>query len=88
VLTACQRSREEPAPGGAPKPLVIATFYPLHEFARQVGGGIEVAALVPPGIEPHHWVPAPSDLRVGPLQASSTRRGRYSVASVRRRSRW
>jgi Zinc-uptake complex component A periplasmic len=63
ALTACQRSREEPAPGGPPKPLVIATFYPLYEFARQVGGdGIEVAALVPPGIEPHHWEPAPSDL--------------------------
>lgn len=45
------------------KPLVIATFYPLYEFTRQVAGEhAEVVSLVPWGIEPHDWEPAPQDL--------------------------
>jgi zinc transport system substrate-binding protein len=57
----CQQSSEtSPAPL---KPLVIATFYPLYEFARQVGGDrADVVALVPAGVEPHDWEPAPADV--------------------------
>jgi zinc transport system substrate-binding protein len=42
---------------------VIATFYPMAEFARQVGGShVVVTTLVPDGTEPHDWEPRPSDL--------------------------
>jgi zinc transport system substrate-binding protein len=42
---------------------VVASFYPLYEFARQVGGdAVDVTVLVPPGIEPHDWEPAPQDV--------------------------
>jgi zinc transport system substrate-binding protein len=45
------------------KPLVVSTFYPLYEFTRQVAGEhAEVVSLVPSGIEPHDWEPAPQDL--------------------------
>ncbi|HLE60712.1 MAG TPA: metal ABC transporter substrate-binding protein, partial [Thermoanaerobaculaceae bacterium] len=41
----------------------VATFYPLFEFARQVGGAnAEVQALVPPGVEPHDYEPTPRDV--------------------------
>lgn len=41
---------------------VVASFYPLYEFARQVGGDrVEVTSLVPSGVEPHDWEPAPQD---------------------------
>lgn len=42
---------------------VVATFYPLAEFARQVGGThVEVRTLVPPGAEPHDYEPTPQDI--------------------------
>jgi zinc transport system substrate-binding protein len=44
------------------KVLVVASFYPLYEFASRVGGDrAEVSSLVPAGIEPHDWEPAPRD---------------------------
>jgi len=52
---------EPPAP--LSKPLVVATFYPLYEFSRQVAGDrAEVVSLVPPGVEPHDWEPSPQDM--------------------------
>lgn len=42
---------------------VVASFYPLYEFARQVGGErVEVTALVPAGVEPHDWEPSAQDV--------------------------
>ena len=42
---------------------VVASFYPLYEFARQVGGDrTKVSLLVPPGQEPHDYEPAPRDI--------------------------
>jgi zinc transport system substrate-binding protein len=50
-------------PAHADKPLVVATFYPLYEFARQVAADrAEVVALVPTGVEPHDWEPTPQDI--------------------------
>lgn len=58
-----------PAPPPA-KPLVVATIYPLWEFSRHVAGDrAEVVALVPAGVEPHDWEPAPRD--VGQVQRSA-----------------
>lgn len=53
---------QAPTPAVA-RPLVVATFYPLYEFSRQVAGDrMEVTTLVPPGVEPHDWEPAPRDI--------------------------
>lgn len=42
---------------------VVATIYPLGEFARRVGGEqVRTRVLVPPGGEAHHWEPTPKDL--------------------------
>lgn len=39
---------------------VVATFYPVAYFARQVGGDrVEVTTLIPTGVEPHEWEPSP-----------------------------
>ncbi len=52
------------APAAPPaKPLVVATIYPLWEFSRQVAGDrADVVSLVPAGVEPHDWEPAPRDV--------------------------
>ena len=45
------------------RPLVVATFYPVYEFARQVAGDrATVVSLVPPGVEPHDWEPSPQQM--------------------------
>ncbi|MBR5581957.1 MAG: zinc ABC transporter substrate-binding protein, partial [Phascolarctobacterium sp.] len=42
---------------------VAASFYPMAEFARNVGGDkAEVFVLVPDGAEAHDWEPSPADL--------------------------
>lgn len=50
-------------PSSEGKVRVSATFYPMAEFARQVGGDlVEVTTLVSPGIEPHDHDPTPQDM--------------------------
>ena len=42
---------------------VVASFYPMAEFARQVGGDqVTVTTLIPDGVEPHEWEPTAKDL--------------------------
>jgi zinc transport system substrate-binding protein len=42
---------------------VIASFYPMYDFAKNVGGDrINVRTLIPVGVEPHEYEPAPSDI--------------------------
>lgn len=44
-------------------PHVVATIYPLAEFARQAGGDlVEVTTITPPGVEPHEYEPTPQDM--------------------------
>src|SRR5262249_14981556 len=53
--------REAPAPEG--KPLVVASFYPMWEFTRQVAlDRAQVISLVPPGVAGHDWEPSPQDV--------------------------
>jgi zinc transport system substrate-binding protein len=41
-----------------PKIKVIASFYPMYEFAKQVGGDrVDVSTLIPIGVEPHDFDP-------------------------------
>jgi zinc transport system substrate-binding protein len=42
---------------------VVATLFPLYDFARQIGGDrAEVRLLVPPGGEAHSFEPSPQDV--------------------------
>lgn len=42
---------------------VMASFYPMYDFAVQIGGDkVSVENMVPAGMEPHDWEPAASDI--------------------------
>jgi zinc transport system substrate-binding protein len=42
---------------------VVATLFPLYDFAKNVGGDrADVTLLLPPGMEPHSFEPRPSDI--------------------------
>lgn len=42
---------------------VVATIFPLYDFARKVGGDkVSVAMLIPPGSDAHHFELKPSDI--------------------------
>ncbi len=49
---------------------IAASFYPMAEFTRAVGGEhVEVMIMVPDGVEPHDWEPSPRELtRLGRSQ--------------------
>ena len=43
---------------------VISSFYPLHEFAQNVGQErVDAILLVPVGVEPHDWEPTIKDVQ-------------------------
>jgi zinc transport system substrate-binding protein len=45
---------------------IVASFYPLYEFASKVvGDRAEVSSLVPAGVEPHDWEPTAEDVSRG-----------------------
>lgn len=49
------------SPGASPD--VLATFYPLAFVAERLAGdNLTVGTLVPAGVEPHDWEPAPADV--------------------------
>jgi zinc transport system substrate-binding protein len=64
ILTLVALVKVGPRPTGtAGKLAVTATFYPMAEFARQVGGDrVAVTTMVRPGVEPHDYEPSPGDL--------------------------
>ena len=42
---------------------VIASFYPLYEFTKKIGGEkIQLSTAIPFGTEPHDWEPIPQDI--------------------------
>lgn len=54
---------EEKVSGSQQRLSVVATFYPLADFARNVGGdSVDVVTVVPAGIEPHDYEPTPQDI--------------------------
>jgi zinc transport system substrate-binding protein len=53
------------APQQSPRITVVASFYPLAEWAAAVGGDrVAVRNLTPAGGEPHDFEPTPADLRL------------------------
>ena len=62
VLTGCG-NQNQPAAAKNDKFKVAASFYPMGEFVKQVGGQyVEVTTLIPDGVEPHEWEPTAQDL--------------------------
>lgn len=60
AIAGCVGTPGESQAGG--KMQVVATFYPLYDFARNVGGDrVEVTMLIPPGVDPHEFELSPSD---------------------------
>lgn len=46
------------------KIVAIASFYPLYEFTKEIGGDkVDVSLLVPKGVEPHDWEPSIRDIQ-------------------------
>jgi zinc transport system substrate-binding protein len=42
---------------------IVASIFPLYDFAREVAGtAADVKLLLPPGVDPHSWEPRPSDI--------------------------
>ena len=67
VLAGCSSSGGKESTGSGPvqsdKLKVIASIYPVYDFAKNVGGDrIDISCLVPPGAEPHEWEPSPRDM--------------------------
>ena len=49
---------------GQSKIVAIASFYPLYEFTKELGGDkVDVSLLVPKGVEPHDWEPTIRDIQ-------------------------
>lgn len=61
VTAACGSGGADKTDGG--KMQVAASFYPMAEFARAVGGkNVEVFTMIGDGVEPHDWEPSARDL--------------------------
>lgn len=52
------------AEGNGDKKLsLVASFYPMYDFAQKIGGDrVAVTNMVPAGAEPHDWEPSAADL--------------------------
>ncbi|HEX2966755.1 MAG TPA: zinc ABC transporter substrate-binding protein [Syntrophorhabdaceae bacterium] len=60
TLTCCQK--ETPGPQSR-EVSIVATLFPLYDFARQITGDkARVVLLLPPGVEAHSFEPRPGDL--------------------------
>lgn len=62
LLSACG-GRSQPALVNG-KINIVASFYPLYDFASKIGGDhVNVVNLVPAGVEPHDWSPKSRDIQ-------------------------
>ncbi len=59
----CSCHKKEAAKPEKKKLTVVTTLFPLYDFVRAVGGErVDVALLMPPGVEPHSFEPKPEDI--------------------------
>lgn len=59
VFAGCSRQEQKVSA----KLQVVATLFPLYDFARTIAGDrAEVTMLLPPGMEPHSFEPKPNDI--------------------------
>jgi zinc transport system substrate-binding protein len=62
LVSSCSDSGN-PRDAGTSKIRVVASLYPVYDFAKNVGGKrIDVTLLLPPGEEPHSFDPRPADI--------------------------
>ena len=60
LLSGCGQKKEVNDSG---KLNVMASFYPMYDFAVKIGGDkVNVTNMVPAGTEPHDWEPATKDI--------------------------
>ncbi len=63
LLTGCATKAPQTSGAAEGKLTVYASFYPMADFARQVGGDlVDVVTMVPDGTEPHDWEPTAADV--------------------------
>jgi len=66
LLAGCETqnvSQNDTVEPGEEKIVIAATFYPLAEFAKHVGGDlVEVSQVIPSGAEPHEYEPTAKDI--------------------------
>jgi len=61
ALSGCTQTNQQDTMG---KIKVVATFYPLYDFAKNIGGErVYVTSLIPSGVEPHEFEPSPSTIK-------------------------
>lgn len=61
VMAACGKSQPAIVKD---KVNVVASFYPLYDFTKKIGGDhVNVINLVPTGVEPHDWSPKSRDIQ-------------------------
>lgn len=57
-------NRSKESASNSEKISVVASFYPLGEFSRQVGGDyVDVVVVTPSGVEPHDYEPTPQQIK-------------------------
>jgi zinc transport system substrate-binding protein len=62
LLSSCQPAKESDREDK--KLRVIATIFPIYDFARNIGGDkIKVTMLLPPGTDAHHYELKPEDIK-------------------------
>ncbi|MBR5416688.1 MAG: zinc ABC transporter substrate-binding protein [Clostridiales bacterium] len=60
LLCSCRRGFGADAEG---KVKVVATIFPMYDFAQKIGGDkVAVKMLIPAGTEPHEWEPSTNDM--------------------------
>lgn len=63
IILVASRQRSTTPPTSDVSVRITASFYPLAEFAKQVGGNlVSVTNLTPAGSEPHDFDPSPKDV--------------------------
>jgi zinc transport system substrate-binding protein len=61
LILSCQQAKESSRENNKLK--VIATIFPVYDFARNIGGDkIEVKMLLPPGMDAHHFELRPEEI--------------------------
>lgn len=61
LIASCQKKHDKQ--NETKKLTVVATLFPLYDFAKNIGGEYaEVFLLLPPGVESHGFEPTPADI--------------------------
>ena len=62
-LVSCSGGHDDVPGPQRTKLKVVASLFPLYDFARAVGNGYaDISLLLPPGVEPHNFEPTPADM--------------------------